>query len=100
MNIQIMGDWPRKIRTDDPQNHKVVRDTYGWSITPNHKEWEMSFKWTSRQDGNTAWGVILAEVDGDVTCITGLNPWKDADDAMVRAAGVLTRNWIEPIGGF
>lgn len=76
-----------------------IQDTaYGWHVhEAGWPEWELTFLFTSRQDGNTSWMVALTDVDGSVKHIEGLTPWSTAGEAMGNAVRTLTGEWIEPI---
>lgn len=99
MKMRINDAILAKLEFDDA-SVDVQQDSYGWTVRPNHGEWEMTIKWTSRQDGKTVWAIMLAEVDGDVKIVKGLCPWGEANDAMIAAAGVVTEHWITPIESF
>ncbi len=77
---------------------ELQETAYGWHINEaGWPEWEITFLFTSRQDGNVSWLVALTDVDGSVKHLRGLTPWSTASEAMGNAVMALTSMWIEPI---
>jgi hypothetical protein len=72
----------------------VTRTPYGVSIYEGrHSEWQLDIRATSRQDGNTAWTVVLTEVDGDSQTLSGMSAWTAAPYAIIKAIQSLTNSW-------
>lgn len=66
-------------------NLKFEAQPYGWDITPDHGEWQLTLRATARQDGRVAWLVSLTEVDGDVRLINGLDAYEVISVSLQRA---------------
>ena len=82
------------------EQHTIVESPYGWTIYENgFAEWQLDVRHTHRQDGKTAWGVTMTDIDGKVRCIEGLTIYAEAAKAIFDVVRMMTGNWIDPIEG-
>ena len=81
----------------------TVREAgYGWWFRDRSGEWALLVQWTTRQGGDTAWSVVLTEVDGDSAVRRGKTPTgTPTAEAVARAVNTLTRGWtVCPVRAF
>lgn len=59
--------------------------TYGFDLTGDSGEWEVSMRYSEGQDGKMRWAIVISQVDGGMTVRQGECPADDTPTVLRQA---------------
>lgn len=93
--IEIGDDLRPKV--EGPDRMTANPAGYGFVVTDDSGEWALVVQFTSRQDGKTAYGMLLTQVDDSVKFRSGQCKTEHLGNVIHRLLYHITSHWLDPI---